>query len=103
MGGNTQPQAKSRKLPGNRSLRLSTCGFSSSLLTLRLAFLASRRQRRRPDVDRAGLGRVDVVDVGGPTVRGRVDDRRGVARRLGEGDTKIGRASCGDGGDVGVV
>src|SRR5438034_10752622 len=83
MGGNTQPQAKSRKLPGNRSLRLSTCGFSSSLLTLRLAFLASRRQRRRPDVDRAGLGRVDVVDVRGPTVRGRVDDRRG----------EIGRAS----------
>src|SRR5438270_834834 len=87
MGGNTQPQAKSRKLPGIRSLRLSTCGFSSSLLTLRLAFFAGRCQGRRPNVDRAGLGRVDVLDVGRPAVRGRGDRWRGVARRLGEGDT----------------
>src|SRR5438132_11266648 len=74
-----------RKSERRGSPRRSMYDFKpEGLLALRLAFLVGRRQRRRPDVDRAGLGRVDVVDVRGPTVRGRVDGRRGVARRLGE-------------------
>src|SRR5438876_8773505 len=37
--------------------------LAASLLTLRLAFLGGRRVRRRTDENRAGLGRVGVVDV----------------------------------------
>src|SRR5438445_6144672 len=39
------------------------------LLALRLAFLVRRQERRRPDVDRAGLRGVDVLDVRRPAVR----------------------------------
>src|SRR2546427_12095738 len=54
------------------------------LLALRLAFLVRWCRRRRPDVDRARLGRVDVLDVRVPAIGGRGDRRRGVARRLHE-------------------
>src|SRR5712692_6833064 len=54
------------------------------LLALRLAFLVRWCRRRRPDVDRAGLGRVDVLDVGVPAVRRGRNRRRGVTSRLDE-------------------
>src|SRR2546428_6079555 len=52
--------------------------------SLRLAFLVRRLNRRGPDVDRAGLRGVDVLDVRRPAVSGRGDRRRGVTRRLHE-------------------
>src|SRR2546422_1032695 len=55
-------------------------------LALRLAFLVRRRQRGRPDVDRASLRCVDVGDVRRPTVSRLGDGRQRVARRLGEDD-----------------
>src|SRR5438445_7900572 len=54
------------------------------LLALRLAFLVRRRQRRRPDVDRAGLRGVDVLSVRRPAVRANVSRRRGCSGRLHE-------------------
>src|SRR2546426_10100114 len=56
------------------------------LLALRLAFLVRWGRRRRPDVDRARLGRVDVRDVRVPAIRRRGDTRRGVTGRLHEID-----------------
>src|SRR5437899_12868145 len=56
------------------------------LLALRLAFLVRWCRRRRPDVDRARLGRVDVLDVRVPAIGRRGDRRRGRSeeRRVGK-------------------
>src|SRR5438876_3819165 len=61
--------------------------LAASLLTLRLAFLGGRRDRRRTDENRAGLRRVGVRDLrrppvgrGGQTIQ-RVPGRLAVRRR----------------------
>src|SRR5881392_1204490 len=67
--------------------------LAASLLTLRLAFLGGRRVRRRTDENRAGLGRVGVLDVRLPPVargnqtRQRVPGRLAVRRRARRGRT----------------
>src|SRR5438034_4093531 len=58
---------------------------------LRLAFLVGRRKRRRPNVNRAGLGRGGVLHPRRPAVGGRGDGRAHDTTRGGERG-EIGRA-----------
>src|SRR5207249_3911475 len=57
---------------------------------LRLAFLVGRRKRRRPDVNRAGLGRGGVLHPRRPAVGGRGDGRAHDTTRGGERGAQVG-------------
>src|SRR6266498_4317177 len=81
-----KPQAREKMRACGFSL--AACGFSlaASLLTLRLAFLGGRGDRRVTDEDRARLCRVLAGDVDRPTVgldgrRAKVVARCGAERR----------------------
>src|SRR6266542_3501718 len=79
-----KPQARGKMRACGFSL--AACGFSlaASLLTLRLAFLGGRGDRRVTDEDRARLGRVEAGDVDRPTVAGNGGRPEDVARRRAE-------------------
>src|SRR6266545_2452296 len=86
-----KPQARGKMRACGFSMRacgfsLAACGFSlaASLLTLRLAFLVGRGQRRVTDVDGARLCRVEAGDVDRPPVAGNAGRPKDVARRRAE-------------------
>src|SRR2546425_7386209 len=77
---------RSTLFPYTTLFRSSYDSAARRLLALRLAFFVGRGQRRRPDVDRAGHGRLLDLDHHLPSVRGLFFGRYGVAGRLGEDD-----------------